>query len=78
MRSRRAFNHRGSVFEGSALQKLINFLGAATLDRLRHGAYRIVVEGEGFRKPKPIPESGENALAKSSKNRIVEAVRIRI
>jgi DNA replication protein DnaC len=30
-------------------------LGAATLDRLRHGAYRIVIEGESFRKPKPMP-----------------------
>uniref|UniRef100_UPI0038B8E1A9 ATP-binding protein n=1 Tax=Paraburkholderia nemoris TaxID=2793076 RepID=UPI0038B8E1A9 len=42
-------------------------LGAATLDRLRHGAYRIVIEGESFRKPKPMPENGENAVAKSSK-----------
>ncbi|KAG0164406.1 hypothetical protein DFQ28_001162 [Apophysomyces sp. BC1034] len=42
-------------------------LGAATLDRLRHGAYRIVIEGESFRKPKPMLEYGENALAKSSK-----------
>jgi DNA replication protein DnaC len=42
-------------------------LGAATLDRLRHGAYRIVIEGESFRKPKPMPENGEIAVAKSSK-----------
>ena len=42
-------------------------LGAATLDRLRHGAYRIVIEGESFRKPKPMPENGETAIAKSSK-----------
>ncbi|CAE6855921.1 ATP-binding protein [Paraburkholderia domus] len=42
-------------------------LGAATLDPLRHGAYRIVFEGESFRKPKPMPENGENAVAKSSK-----------
>ncbi|MEX3640419.1 ATP-binding protein, partial [Paraburkholderia sp. BR14320] len=42
-------------------------LGAATLDRLRHGAYRIVIEGESFRKPKPMPENGENAVAKSGK-----------
>jgi DNA replication protein DnaC len=42
-------------------------LGAATLDRLRHGAYRIVIEGESFRKPKPTLENGENTVAKSSK-----------
>lgn len=42
-------------------------LGAATLDRLRHGAYRIVIEGESFRKPKPMPENSENAVAKSGK-----------
>jgi len=28
-------------------------LGAATLDRLRHGAYRIVLDGDSFRAPKP-------------------------
>ena len=42
-------------------------LGAATLDRLRHGAYRVVIEGESFRKPKPMPENSENAVAKSGK-----------
>ncbi len=42
-------------------------LGAATLDRLRHGAYRIVIEGESFRKPKPMLANGENAVANSSK-----------
>ena len=35
------------------------------LDRLRHGAYGIVIKGESFRKPKPMPENGENAVAKS-------------
>ena len=40
-------------------------LGAATLDRLRHGCYRIVLEGESFRKPRPMPENGENIIAKS-------------
>ncbi|NRO99610.1 ATP-binding protein, partial [Paraburkholderia sp. NMBU_R16] len=42
-------------------------LGAATLDRLRHGAYRIVIEGESYRTPKPMPENGENTVAKSGK-----------
>jgi len=30
-------------------------LGAATIDRLRHGAYRIVLEGPTYRDPKPLP-----------------------
>lgn len=30
-------------------------LGAATLDRLRHGAYRLTLEGESYRAPKPLP-----------------------
>jgi len=31
-------------------------LGAATVDRMRDGAYRIVLDGETRRKPKPLPE----------------------
>lgn len=42
-------------------------LDAATIDRLRPGAYRIVIEGESLRKPEPTPENGENAVAKSGK-----------
>ncbi|BDC44776.1 hypothetical protein PTKU15_80730 [Paraburkholderia terrae] len=53
-------------------------LGAAKLDRLRHGAYRVVIEGESFRKPKPMPENGENAVAKSGKKRILESLRNRV
>ena len=30
-------------------------MGAATLDRLRDGAYRIVLDGETRRKPRPLP-----------------------
>ena len=29
-------------------------LGAATLDRLRDGAYRVILDGESYRKPKPL------------------------
>ncbi len=43
-------------------------LGAATLDRLRHGAYRLILEGESYRLPKPLPESRSPALAKGEKN----------
>jgi hypothetical protein len=31
-------------------------LGAATLDRLRHGAYRLILDGESYRTPRPFPE----------------------
>jgi len=34
-------------------------LGAATLDRLRDRAYRIVLDGETRRKPRPLPEAGK-------------------
>lgn len=34
-------------------------LGAATLDRLRHGAYRVVLDGESYRTPKELPDSGK-------------------
>jgi DNA replication protein DnaC len=33
-------------------------LGAATLDRLRHNAYRLILEGESYRKLRP--ENGSN------------------
>ena len=39
-------------------------LGAATLDRLRHGAYRVVLDGDSYRAPRPFPEKPKNALAK--------------
>lgn len=29
-------------------------LGAATLDRLRHGAYRLVLDGDSYRRPRPM------------------------
>lgn len=38
-------------------------LGAATLDRLRHGAYRLVLDGESYRSPRPFPDS-KTTLAK--------------
>lgn len=39
-------------------------LGAATIDRLRHGAYRIVLDGESRRSPKPFPKSPKMRVAK--------------
>lgn len=41
-------------------------LGAATLDRLRHGAYRVVLDGESYRSPRPLTDS-KTDLAKGAK-----------
>jgi len=42
-------------------------IGAATLDRLRHGAHKIVLDGESYRGPKPGVESPRTELAKGGK-----------
>ena len=39
-------------------------LGAATIDRLRHGAYRLILEGESYRSPKPLSKTPQKRLAK--------------
>ena len=31
-------------------------LGASTIDRLRDGAYRVILEGESYRQPRPLPK----------------------
>lgn len=38
-------------------------LGASTLDRLRHGAYRLVMDGESYRKPRPLKKPPKDQLA---------------
>lgn len=51
-------------------------LGAATLDRIRHGAYRVVLDGPTYRDPRPMPEASntqtestrKTPLAKGAKN----------
>ena len=43
-------------------------LGAATLDRLRHGAYRVILDGESYRSPRPLPEAQKSRVAKHPKN----------
>ena len=43
-------------------------LGAATLDRLRHGAYRVVLDGKSFRTPKPLTEHQKSSLKIRQKN----------
>ena len=42
-------------------------LGAATLDRLRHGAYRLILEGESYRTPRPLKSAQNASLEKSEK-----------
>ena len=42
-------------------------LGAATLDRLRHAAYRVVLDGESYRAPRPLPETQKMPLGKEAK-----------
>ncbi len=43
-------------------------LGAATLDRLRHGAYRVILDGESYRAPKPLPEVAKTQVEKHPEN----------
>ena len=56
------FDEWGAAFPANKM------LGAATLDRLRHGAYRIILEGESYRDPKPGVEGSKNHLVKEAKN----------
>ena len=51
----------GDAFPGNRM------LGAATLDRLRHGAYRVVLDGDSYRAPRPLPEPQKPPVARGSK-----------
>ena len=42
-------------------------LGAATVDRLRHGAYRVVLDGASYRAPRPVAEGPKPEVAKTPK-----------
>ncbi len=42
-------------------------LGAATLDRLRHGAYRVVLDGQSYRSPRPAPKGAKSTVEKGPK-----------
>lgn len=42
-------------------------LGAATLDRLRHAAYRVVLDGQSFRTPRPVSDAPKKPLGKQAK-----------
>ena len=56
------FDEWGAAFPANKM------LGAATLDRLRHGAYRVILEGESYRDPRPGVEESKNHVAKADKN----------
>ena len=55
------FSEWGDAFAANKM------LGAATLDRLRHGAYRVILDGESYRTPKPFPEETKSIIAKGGK-----------
>ncbi len=54
------FAERGDAFPN-------RLLGAATLDRLRDGAYRVVLDGESHRRPKPLKALGGSTRSNASK-----------
>lgn len=56
------FDEWGAAFPANKL------LGVATLDRLRHGAYRVILEGESYRDPRPGVEGAKNHFVKEAKN----------
>ncbi|MBN6742066.1 IS21-like element helper ATPase IstB [Acidithiobacillus sp. MC6.1] len=60
------FTEWGDIFPANRM------LGAATLDRLRHGAYRLILEGESYRAPRPLPEVSQN----TSKNGVAKGGKI--
>lgn len=43
-------------------------LGAATLDRLVHGAYRVILDGDSYRRPRPVDAVAKTTFAKGEKN----------
>lgn len=50
-------------------------LGAATLDRLRHGAYRVVLDGDSYRAPRPLPDSPKPSTENTSKSSLAKPPR---
>jgi len=47
-------------------------LGAATIDRLRHGAYKVVLDGKSYRCPRPAPKSQKTRAEKQPKNALAK------
>ena len=42
-------------------------LGEATIDRLRHGAHKIVLDGASYRAPRPTENAPQTTVAKKPK-----------
>ena len=42
-------------------------LGAATLDRLRHNAYRVTLDGDSYRSPRPMPPAPKTRSRRNAK-----------
>jgi len=42
-------------------------LGAATLDRLRHRAHQVVLDGKSYRVPRPLTSNSKNTAGQSAK-----------
>jgi DNA replication protein DnaC len=42
-------------------------LGSATIDRIRHGAYSLLLDGNSFRAVKPLPKYPKNEVAENAK-----------
>jgi DNA replication protein DnaC len=55
------FPEWGEAFPGNKM------IGAATLDRLRHGAHKIILDGESYRSLKPGSEKSKTTIAKGEK-----------
>jgi DNA replication protein DnaC len=47
-------------------------LGAATIDRLRHGAYKVVLDGKSFRSPRDNPKTPKVSVSKHSKSALAK------
>jgi DNA replication protein DnaC len=43
-------------------------LGTATIDRIRHGAYCLVLDGKSFRATKPLPKTQKKEIENNGKN----------
>ena len=42
-------------------------LGASTLDRIRHGAYQLVLDGKSYRAPRPETKRAKTSVEKRAK-----------
>ncbi|MBK5101312.1 MAG: IS21-like element helper ATPase IstB [Desulfobacteraceae bacterium] len=47
-------------------------LGEATIDRLRHGAYTVVLQGKSYRSPRPISKPSKTVCQKTVKNGLLK------